>query len=203
VGSRARGRPIAPRQAKIRPGEPGLERIESAALELFGERGFDGTSIAEIGERAGITKSVLYHYFRSKADLYDAVCTRQTEALVEAVRSAVTDSPGEGALRPGINAYLDFLAANPAAWRLLLRDRPAEAAVASLHQRLEQRRAEALAALLASPSKRISKARHLGLLAVAVRAFAAWWYDNRDVPREDIADAIVAFARAGAEAAQA
>ena len=36
-----------PRKAKIRPGEPGRDRVLEAGLELFGERGYDATSIAE------------------------------------------------------------------------------------------------------------------------------------------------------------
>jgi AcrR family transcriptional regulator len=188
-----------PRRAKLRPDEPGLGRIEQAALELFGERGYDATSIAEIGERAGITKSVLYHYFGSKADLYAAVCTRQTADLIEAVREAVGDDPAQARLAPGVDAYLAFLAERPAAWRLLLRDRPADPDLAAVHERLEKERAAALTELLASPGKRTSKAQHLGLVAVAIRAFGAWWYDHPDVPRDAVAGAIMAFARAGME----
>ena len=187
------------RQAKIRPGEPGRERIEQAALELFGERGYDATSIAEIGERAGITKSVLYHHFGSKADLYAAVCTRQTGDLIESVRGALLDDPEKSKFRSGIEAYLQFLAERPAAWRLLLRDRPAEPALAAVHERLEAERTEAITVLLASTSKRASKGAHLDLIAVAIRAFSGWWYDHPNVPSQSITEAIMAFSRAGAE----
>jgi AcrR family transcriptional regulator len=182
-----------PRRAKIRPEEPGLARIEQAALELFGERGYDATSISEIGERAGITKSVLYHYYASKADLYAAVCTRETAELIDAVRSAVSEDPAQARLSVGVDAYLRFLAERPAAWRLLLRDRPAEPNLAAVHERLENERTHALTELLAAPRKR--RGVHVGLVAVAIRAFAAWWYDHPDVPREDVAAAIMAFAR--------
>ncbi|MDX6595732.1 MAG: hypothetical protein QOI72_1114 [Solirubrobacterales bacterium] len=188
-----------PRRAKIRPGEPGRERIEQAALELFGERGYDASSISEIGERAGITKSVLYHHFGSKADLYAAVCTRQTTDLIESVRRAVPEDPGEPRFRSGIEAYLQFLAERPAAWRLLLRDRPAEPALAAVHERLEANRTEAITELLASSGKRTSESLHLGLVAVAIRAFTGWWYDHPNVPSQSIAEAIMAFSRAGRE----
>ena len=190
---------MVPRRAKIRPDEPGLGRIEQAALELFGEKGYDATSISEIGRRAGITKSVLYHYFDSKADLYAAVCIRETADLIDSVRGAVTDRQGEGLLRHGVDAYLEFLSVRPAAWRLLLRDRPAEPSLAEVHERLERERSEALTELLAGPRKRASKALHLGLVAVAIRAFAAWWYDHPEVPRDAVADAIMDFSRAGTD----
>jgi AcrR family transcriptional regulator len=190
-----------PRKAKIRPGEPGRQRIEQAALELFGERGYEGTSIADIGKLAGITKSVLYHHFDSKADLYAAVCERETAELLESVQRALSENGEGGKFRIGVDAYLRFLSERPAAWRLLLRDRPAEPSLASLYERLEQQRAEALTELLASADKRATKSAHVGLVAVAVRAFAAWWYDHPDVAREAVVGAIVSFAQTDLEAA--
>jgi AcrR family transcriptional regulator len=48
---------------------PTRERIREAALELFGEKGYDGTSMNELAERVGIAKPSLYNYYRSKEDL--------------------------------------------------------------------------------------------------------------------------------------
>jgi hypothetical protein len=39
------------------------------------------------------------------------------------------------------------------------------------------------------------------LVATAIRAFAAWWYEHREIPRDQVADAIVDVARAGARRA--
>lgn len=186
------------RRAKIRPGEPGRERIEQAALELFGEQGYDATSISQIGERAGITKSVLYHYFASKSDLYAAVCACETANLIDAVKKAIPTDPEQSSLRAGIEAYLEFLFDRPAAWRLLLRDRAADPGLAAIDERLEKARVQALADLLASPRKRASQSVHLDLVAVGIRAFAFWWYDHREVPLDAVVDAIMDFTRAGA-----
>src|SRR5207247_621254 len=113
-----------PRRAKIRPDEPGRERVLEAALELFGERGYHATSIAEIGERAGIAKSVLYHYFESKSALYETIVETLSDQLLERVAGALPGDPDAPRLRPGLDAYLGFLAERPAAWRLLVRDPP-------------------------------------------------------------------------------
>jgi AcrR family transcriptional regulator len=48
---------------------PVERRILDAALRLFAERGFDGTSVQEIVAAARVTKGALYHYFDSKDDL--------------------------------------------------------------------------------------------------------------------------------------
>jgi AcrR family transcriptional regulator len=45
------------------------QRIQSVALELFAEQGYDKTSIREIAERLGVTKAALYYHFKSKEDI--------------------------------------------------------------------------------------------------------------------------------------
>ena len=44
-------------------------RIQSVALELFAEQGYDKTSLREIAERLGVTKAALYYHFKSKEDI--------------------------------------------------------------------------------------------------------------------------------------
>jgi AcrR family transcriptional regulator len=188
-----------PRKPNVRPGEPARERILDAGLALFGERGYDATSIADIGERARVAKSVLYHHFTSKAKLYEAVVEAETRDLLDRVAAAVPADPEAPRLRAGLDTYLAFLAERPTAWRLFLRDAPAEPSLRELHTRLARERAEGLTALLAAPSKRRAARRHVGLVATGIRAFADWWYDNRDVPQQAVADAILDFVTAGAE----
>jgi AcrR family transcriptional regulator len=188
-----------PRKAKIRPDEPGLEKVLEAGLELFGERGYHATSVADIGERAGIAKSVLYHYFDSKAALYEAILAAETRDLLQRVAAAVPTKANEPRLRAGVTAYLSFLAERPATWRLFLRDPPAETALIEVNERLASERSEDLAALLATEVKRRGAAWHVGLVGTGIRAFATWWYDHREVPLEAVADAILDFAVAGTE----
>jgi AcrR family transcriptional regulator len=45
------------------------ERIQSVALELFAEHGYQQTSLREIAERLGVTKAALYYHFKSKEDI--------------------------------------------------------------------------------------------------------------------------------------
>lgn len=52
------------------------ERVLDAALDLFIEHGFDGTSMREIAERVGVTKAALYYYFPSKDDMLMALHAR-------------------------------------------------------------------------------------------------------------------------------
>jgi AcrR family transcriptional regulator len=55
---------------------PRQEAILAAALELFSERGFDGTPVPLVAERAGVGAGTIYRYFRSKEHLANEVYRR-------------------------------------------------------------------------------------------------------------------------------
>jgi len=54
-----------------RPGRPGydLESLLAVAVTVFNERGYDGTSIQQLADRLGITKSAIYHHVSGKQEL--------------------------------------------------------------------------------------------------------------------------------------
>jgi AcrR family transcriptional regulator len=81
--------------------------VLEAALERFAADGFDGASIDAIAEDARVTKGAVYHHFRDKAELFEAVFVLLEERLVEHSVAAVmrhTD-PWEQ-MSAGIDAYL-------------------------------------------------------------------------------------------------
>lgn len=59
------------------------EKIMSIALEKFTFQGFDATGIQEIVDAADITKPTLYHYFKSKNGLLDAILEKYFEKFFE------------------------------------------------------------------------------------------------------------------------
>ncbi|MFT4258630.1 TetR/AcrR family transcriptional regulator [Microbacterium sp.] len=68
-----------------RPRASSRETLAEAACELFFERGYDATSIADITQRAGVSRSSFFNYFASKSDVLwsglDARITEGTDAL--------------------------------------------------------------------------------------------------------------------------
>jgi AcrR family transcriptional regulator len=177
--------------------EGGRDRILEAALHVFADRGYNAASIAEIGERAGIAKSVMYHHFGSKAGLFEAIVEAQTADLVEAVASALPEDPAAPRLRVGVDAYFGFLKSRPTVWRLLFRDPPADPELVEVHRRLQDKRSDLLTSLLAQEPTRKSKKLFAELLTTAIRAYATWWLDHPRVPRERVVDAVLDFTQAG------
>lgn len=88
--------------------EPSLRFVE-AALDLFIEHGYNGTSLQMIGDRLGVSKAAVTYHFRSKEELLASVVAPAFEDLghllddVEAVRRE------SARRREALHAYIDYL----------------------------------------------------------------------------------------------
>lgn len=67
-------------------------RLAQAALELYGERGFDQTTVAEIANRAGLTERTFFRHFADKREVLFAGSAELQKLLVHAVASAPTSA---------------------------------------------------------------------------------------------------------------
>ena len=65
------------------------KRLLASALGLFSEKGYEGTSIREIIERAGVTRPVLYYYFENKEHLFRKLVESRFVELVEDMERAL------------------------------------------------------------------------------------------------------------------
>ena len=63
-------------------------RLEQAALALFGERGFENTTVAEIAERAGLTERTFFRHFADKREVLFGGAAMLEELLVSSVAGA-------------------------------------------------------------------------------------------------------------------
>lgn len=111
-------------QQKRRAGRPAkkarkrnLERevhILESALRVFGEKGFEATTISAISSEAGISDATVYEYFKSKEDILFSIpelYTRRELERMQMLRHFVRN-PRER-LRVIIQAYLEFYEGNP------------------------------------------------------------------------------------------
>ncbi|MFI6513518.1 TetR family transcriptional regulator [Streptosporangium sp. NPDC050855] len=71
----------------------GRGRLERAALELYLERGFERTSVAEIAERAGLTERTFFRHYADKREVLFAGSSAMQELLVDAVARAPGSAP--------------------------------------------------------------------------------------------------------------
>jgi AcrR family transcriptional regulator len=84
------------------------------ALRLFAARGYDAVSVQEIVEAAGVTKPTLYHYFKNKRGLLDALLNTYHTRLFSAVNQAAAfENNLVMNLRGIMQAYFSFALENP------------------------------------------------------------------------------------------
>jgi len=94
--------------------------ILEAALDLFAERGFEGTAVPLVAERAGVGAGTIYRYFDGKEALVNAVFQEQKARLVS---DLVTGFPFDAAPREQFRAFwqraTSWARAQPRAFRFL------------------------------------------------------------------------------------
>jgi AcrR family transcriptional regulator len=85
------------------------ERIREVATVLFFERGYHGTTMREIGKRAGMKAASLYNHYPGKQDLFHRIVAETTRALVEEARARLAgcDDP-EQRLRTLIDCHVRY-----------------------------------------------------------------------------------------------
>jgi TetR/AcrR family transcriptional regulator len=98
-----------------------------AAERLFAERGYDATSLTEVGTLAGVSRGTPGYFFGSKQELYQAVLDRSFAEVRAAVRAgrerALASSQSPDVILAGaVSDYFDFLAARPLFIRLIERE---------------------------------------------------------------------------------
>ncbi len=100
------------------------EAILDAAEQLFAERGYEGTSLQDVGASAGVSRGTPSYFFRSKAELYRSVLERCFGQVRQAVRSgrerAIASGEAPDVVLAGVvGEYFDFIASHPRFIRLV------------------------------------------------------------------------------------
>lgn len=90
------------------------EAILNAAIEVFTEKGFHGTKMQEIADRAGTNKALLHYYFRSKERLYSHIFERVFKKFIAGSADIPDGSSGiEDILYHFIDRFINVLKQNP------------------------------------------------------------------------------------------
>jgi TetR/AcrR family transcriptional regulator len=113
----AHGTSVAGR-ALTRQGRVTMDRVLDAALQVFGRYGLRGTRLDQIAAEAGLSKTNLLYYVRSKDELYLAVLRRTLDMWLEPLRAFDSQSDPKQAITGYIERKLDYSRDFPEASRL-------------------------------------------------------------------------------------
>jgi TetR/AcrR family transcriptional regulator, cholesterol catabolism regulator len=175
------------------------EEVVERAARVFAERGYDGTSVAELTEELGIAAGGLYHYFGSKEQLLIRICDQLMEPLLAQARAllAAQEEP-EARLRALVRVWVAHVVAHRDHMRVFQSERhaiehgPQWRAVRASRKAFELLVAEVLedaAPRLALPDRRLVLAALLGM----VNHTAQWYRPRGRLSPEEVADGYVAL----------
>lgn len=181
-------------QETISPSTPGLRerkradthaRIQSEAMRLFLERGFDATTLDDIAASAGVSRRTLFHYFASKEEIVLSTKADFPDQVVAAINRRPADEP---LLEMIENAFTDMSAGHQSAQGLalarLIRDTPSlSAGDNAKYERVERALSAALAARKGLPETdvdcRVAAATAVALMKLTL---SAWLEGDGDGP---------------------
>jgi len=158
--------------------EPGArERLVVAAVDLFFEQGYDATTVAQIADRAGVTKSTFFRHFPDKRELLVAGQETLSRLLVEGIAAAPMEATPLAAVAEGLKRAASEM--GPMNRKLGPRLKAAVAASAELQERDALKSVGLAAAMtgaliargVAVPSAHL--AAELGVLAFK-QGYATW-----------------------------
>lgn len=156
-------------------------QLLSVGCELFAGRPYDEVWIDHVAERAGVSRSLLYHYFENKRGLLRAIVEHETAAILEATEPDPQLPPVEQ-LRASLDAYFAYVATHPHGYRALFQGAPAtDSEVRALvRANLDRQERRILSAVTTgAPPERLRLAVH-GWLALVV-AVALDWLDRPQI----------------------
>jgi AcrR family transcriptional regulator len=162
-------------------------RLVVAAVDLFTEQGYDATTVAQIAERAGVTKSTFFRHFPDKRELLMA----GQETLSRLMAEGIAEAPDRASPLDAVAAGLEraSTAMGPMNREIGPRLKAAIAASTELQERDALKTVSLAAAMTAAliargvPDPTAALAGELGVLAFK-RGFAEWSGSDRDADDE-------------------
>lgn len=151
------------------------------AIDLFNRQGYDATSVGDVADELGLTKSAIYHHVPSKEHLLSAALDEALDALDAGINDAVaTGSGAYETLRTAVQQSVVILIEHLPAVTLLLRvhgNSPVELAALERRRALDERLAALVAAAVAEGGLRADMPPDLisRLLFGMVNSLTEWY----------------------------
>ena len=159
--------------------------LASAAWDLFGKKGYESTTVAEIAAAAGVSRRTFFRYYASKEDVLTATSDDLAEAMLAAMAERPRDEPPlvsiQRALVPVLEGQLVAAERSRTIIRLLRESRTLRRAMLERHALMEERLAILLCDRLGADPALDSTPTLLAFIARAMMdtAFNVWFDQGR------------------------
>jgi AcrR family transcriptional regulator len=179
------------------------EQLLDIGRELFGQKGYEATSIEEIAARAEVSKPVVYEHFGGKEGLYAVVVDREMQLLLDRFTSALS-LPGHPRqlLERAALVLLEYIEDDTEGFRVLTRDAPPVTSGVGSFSSLIGEVARKVEHILAGQFAERGYDPHLAelysqALVGMVALVGQWWLDTRAPDKRQVAAHLVNLAYNG------
>ena len=191
-----------PRHRVRMTGAQRRQQLLDIGRELFGQKGFEATSIEEIAARADVSKPVVYEHFGGKEGLYAVVVDREMQLLLDRFTSALSEpgSPRDLLERAAL-VLLDYIEDDTDGFRVLTRDAPVTSGAGTFSSLIGEvaRKVEHLLGRQFDShgyDPRLAELYSQALVGM-VALVGQWWLDTRSPGKQEVAAHLVNLAYNG------
>lgn len=145
------------------------QQMLDAAVQMFSRNGYHETSMDAIAAEAEISKPMLYLYYGSKEELFDACLNRELGRFIEAVREDIDlkQSPKD-LLATTIRAFMRYIDANRASWIVLYQQATSSQIYSHTVRQGRERVIDLVARLLSTGTRHPEPGTDFHMMAVAL-----------------------------------
>jgi len=185
--------------ARVRmSGKERREQLLDIGRSLFAAKGFDGTSVEEIAEKAGVSKPVVYEHFGGKEGLYAVVVDREVRRLLDRITASLSGDHPRVLLEQAASALLAYVERETDGFRILVRDSPVASTTGTFASMLSDVASQVEHVLAGQFKARGYDPKLAGLYSQALVGMVAltgqWWLDARKPKRDEVAAHLVNLA---------
>ncbi|GED97074.1 TetR/AcrR family transcriptional regulator [Gordonia crocea] len=171
-------------------------QLIEVARGLFAERGYEGTSIEEIAQRANVSKPIVYEHFGGKEGLYAVIVDREMETLLEMITSSLATTRSRHRVQQVALALLTYMEERPDGFRILARGGGSGDGENATYSSLLNDAVSQVEHILGTDFERRGFDRKLAAmyaqaLVGMVSMTAQWWLDVREPAKEVVAAHLV------------
>jgi AcrR family transcriptional regulator len=191
--------PGAATAARVRmSGKERREQLLDIGRTVFATKGFDGTSVEEIADRAGVSKPVVYEHFGGKEGLYAVVVDREVSRLLDRITASLVGNHPRELLEQAAGALLDYVEKDTDGFRILVRDSPVASSSGTFASMISDIATQVEHVLAGEFKRRGYDPKLAGLYSQALVGMVAltgqWWLDARRPKRDEVAAHLVNLA---------